>query len=1012
MKILNRILLPLLVALMFITSATAAIAQGSGKIWVPEFNPEQHVYIDSGLEEHRSMPVSLPRLPAEIERAQREHNLKIYVVATEQGSDSSPSSSLAAEELDKLILKWSSHPDFPKDDYLVIMWVRFKDEPTRGSVAANGGNRLRGYGMSAGRFSSSSGPVIPVLKQHMRERPELALITIIDNVNAEVTSAIQAQQNAAARQEAMKALPGLFLKWGLIVGGVLLVLFVLIRFARARSRMNRLRSRFENQLDGANELLAALKKDHARFLNAQKDWQTRFKGTSLERLTAGLTAYSELLSVSAAASKRLAEVRRASGKYWFPRVQGCLDAIELLIERDITVSSKEIDLEMTTLFGGVTVDKIVDPKHVFSNGSALSSTTDAALKEIAEKLALNDSTAATVSGILNWCREQKARFEQEKLSITPYEGSITDLDEDLTRFQTESYHDPVGMLLEAPALSEQADALKARIERAFALADEIEVASQTLAATVKRVDTIRATKVEYRFPDKDATTLTRNYRLSEDRGDPDPIVHEAAGLLMKAFDQLELGLLDAARETLDSAKDSRDSAEKLIDAVFTAKEAVETNGTLVASTKAELSAEITDAGEALAALKRDFLEINFPDAQSQYDGAVSSRDEVDSQYAEVRGAYDRQFYLLASQLLAVVLADIEAARQDCAAIQDSLEHLTACREESRTSVPVSRKHAARLGPKLVERSFTTSAADDTRYGAAVVEVGALEAIVKLAVADWVDARDRAGTLKQALIDIETACDTSLSLYEEAFASIDSLPADVESAFISINKRTLHPARDAHSSAAAELEALSREVDVPKSDWLALRDRANKAHDLCQTCRDKAATNDRQAESAAKHLAYCKVRARRFSHRKHKYLTEANRLYALARTAYAKRDWEDACKLSIAAFKEFVKYDRQYKRRLATLVVKGGPGAGSSAPATASGSTTASDDGFSAGVAIAIGMSMGSGNPAPAKSGSSSSSSSSSSSYSTPSYSSSSGGSPISISTGGASFGGGSGGGGY
>ena len=192
MKILNRILLPLVVALIALASATSAMAQGS-QTWMPEFQPDKHVYIDSRLEEHRTNPVSLPNLPAEIERAQKVHGLKVYVVATEQGSEAFASTALAAQKLDELILKWRNDPNFPTDDYLVVMWVRFSADPTRGSVAANGGNRLRGYGMSADHFGASDGPVIPVLKQHMRERPELALTLIINNVNDEVTSAISAE---------------------------------------------------------------------------------------------------------------------------------------------------------------------------------------------------------------------------------------------------------------------------------------------------------------------------------------------------------------------------------------------------------------------------------------------------------------------------------------------------------------------------------------------------------------------------------------------------------------------------------------------------------------------------------------------------------------------------------------------------------------------------------------------------------------------------------------------------
>lgn len=1015
MKFLSRILLPLVVALLCFASASPALAQSS-KTWLPEFNPDQHVYIDSRLENHSVKPLSLPALPQEIERAQKLHNLKIYVVATEQGSDAGEGPKVAAEKLDQLVLKWRNAPNFPTDDYLIILWVRYKNDPARGSVAANGGNRLRAYGMTADHFASSDGPVIPVLKQHMRERPELALTTIINNVNAEVSSAIEAEQSAAARDEALKALPGFLLKWGSILGVVLLLLGVSVRFFRARSRMQKKLNRFENNLHRVTELLTALKSKHGKFLKAQSDWETRFKGSSLEKLRSGLAAYSELLAIAAGAGKRLAEVRKAAGGYWFPRVQGSLDAIKLLDEVDITISSREIELEMATLFGGLTVNKVVDPSRIFEDASSLNSTADAALADIESKLALIESTSTTIDGIITWCRERRPTFEKDKLTLAPYEDAIADLAQELAQFKRDAAVDPIALILEAPALSGAATKIKTTIESALKLAEELESESKALAALVREVEQLRAKEVEYRFPGSAASVLNRPYRLKEQGGDPDPVIHEAGGLQMRAFDKLKVGDQEQARAVLASAIAKRGDASAVIQAVFAAKEAVENTGEQVATSKALLAAELGAARQALAKLKSDFLAINFPDSEGQLNGATASHDRTQAAYAEVKAAYDKQLYLLASRQLTELLANIQAARQNCTAVEERLDLLKQNRKQSRILVFNARKHLDLLSPKLSERHFTTSKAVDERLEKADAEVVALEAIVPNNTVDWVDAFARATALKQELADIESACDSELACYEEAFALVGSLPADVERAFLAINSRTLQAARDAHASAVSELESLAKSIDVAKSNWQALKDRANAAHALCQTCRSKAKANDAQAHNAAVNLAYCKVRSRRFARRKHKYLTEGNRLYALASAAYAARDWQKAQQLAVAAYKEFLKFDRQLKRRNATLVVKGAPGASSSAPPSASGSQTSSDDGFSAGVAVAIGMSMGSGNPAPSSSGGSSSTYTPSSTPgytpSTPSYTSDTGGGSFSIDTGGGSFGGGSGGGDY
>ncbi len=1016
MKLISRILLPLVVALVCFASGSSALAQ-STKTWMPEFNPDQHVYIDSRLENHRSKPLSLPALPSAIERAQKEHNLKIYVVATEQGSDATEGPKLAANKLDELVLKWRNSQNFPVDDYLVILWVRYKDDPARGSVAANGGNRLRAYGMTADHFGSTSGPVIPVLKQHMRERPETALTTIIENVNGEVTAVIESEKNAKAREETLKALPGFILTWGSILAVIGFVIFIWVRFANARSRMRSHLSQFENNLDAVNQLLLALKDRHGSFLKERAaGWETRFKYASLEKLQEGLAAYSELLSIAAGGTKRLTEARRAARAFWFPRVQGSLDAIKLLTEDSITISSREIELEMATLFGGLTVNKVVQPDEIFSNARSLNAKAEAALGEIERKLALVDKTITTVEGIINWCRQQRAVLEKDALSLAPYENTIAEVEEELVGFKRDALRDPITLMLEAPTLSALASKLKDRVQSAIDLAATIEKSSQGLARFVKEVETLRNTAVEYAFPEGQSSAAAATYQLKERGANPDETINEAAGLLMKAHDQLASGDHEKTKATLVLAKAKQEEASAIVKASFTAKTAVENNGHLVAETKASLGTDVDTAKAALAALKRDFLEINFPDASRQYSDAVSTHDGATAAYAAVKTAYDQQLYIKAAELLSELLGNIEVARNDCGAVAARLKLLADYRDQSRTLVAAARQHFKKLGPKLKEHDFTTSKTVDDRLVTAGTEVVNLEGIVSNTMPDWVDAHARATTLTQELLDIELACDAEAELYQETYDLISSLPGDVESAFLALNERTLQPARDAHKNAVSELEALTREVDVAKSDWQVLKDRAVAAHETCQSARKKAAANDAQANGAAVNLAYCKVRARRFARRKHKLLTEANRLYALAIASYARRDWENALKLASAAFKEFLKFDRQCKRRTATLVVKGAPGGGTSAAPTASGSHTASDDGYSAGVAIAIGMSMGSGNPAPTTSGGSSSSAGSSTpSYtptSTPSYTSDTGGGNFTVDTGGGGFSGGSGGGDY
>jgi len=154
----------------------------------PSFDKDHHVYLDPRLAQDNTFPVNFDGLEQALVDRGHKHNLQIYIVAAELGSEAVPQDhNWAIDKLNDLVLRWQSQPGFPHDDYMIVLWLRRTDNPNKGHVAANGGNRLQKYGYTATRMGDQTdGPVIPALRQYMPNDPKGAMIAIADNINAGV----------------------------------------------------------------------------------------------------------------------------------------------------------------------------------------------------------------------------------------------------------------------------------------------------------------------------------------------------------------------------------------------------------------------------------------------------------------------------------------------------------------------------------------------------------------------------------------------------------------------------------------------------------------------------------------------------------------------------------------------------------------------------------------------------------------------------------------------------------
>lgn len=1016
----KRILLPLLMMLFAVMSISAASAQ-STQTWLPDFDPDRHVAVDSRLLNHRTHPVQFTSLESDIGRASEIHNLKIFVVATELGSESAVENGIATRKLDELMAKWQSQPGFPTQDYLVILWVRYKDNPEKGSVAANAGSRLRGYGMTADHFAAADGPIIPVLKQHMRERPELALKTIVDNVNNEITAAEDAQKRAAEREKFMKdELPGILL-WCAIIGIPLIVLLILaVRFFGARGRASAKMTRFAQQLERVSALVEDIERRYLTFLKANSDWESRLKGASLARLKEGLEHYNHLLSVEAAGKKRLADARKALASSWFPSTAGFAKCHELLTDTEVVVRSSEIELEVATLFGGLSTNETCDPDDLFDNGSELASHAEAAMAEIKDAVEGNDATRGQVQATIEGARANEPRLLAENLSLDPYLAAIGALTEKHEAFTRLSAGDPLAGIESRSAVEADARALDALIARAFELRSQWLSINGEIADCRGNVANLRATIVAQRFPLEgrrpDPKVETVTYKLEEKDGNPDPKLAEADAKLEDAHTLLAAGKQEESATALADARKAVSEAADTIARVFVAKTEVEENGLLVAPARAELSTAREAARLALAALESDFLPITFEGRAEKLARATSTLSNVDTAYGAVGKAYRAQNYLHARQLLAELLSTISEATEAGNEVVARLAILNEHKTSVKATVPECRATVERLAKLLAARAFTTSATTDEALAWADEEQKALAVIAGTSKPDWADAKRRSDELVASLAAIESDSNEQLACYERVVKLVSSLSSDVDNAAASITERTRAGARATLEEASAEAKALPEAVQIAKADWNALQLRASGAHEMCDSVRKQAAADQRNFDNARVKLAYCKTRAQRFGRRKEKLIAQANATYAEAREAFGHGDWQAAARKAREAFDLYARFERRQRRRVAALVTpaaQNAPGFATSAPPVAT-RTASSDDSFAIGVAIAIGMNhdSASGSTTNASSGSSSSSSSSSSPSYTPSYSSDSGGSSFSSDSGGGGFSGGSGGGDY
>jgi len=221
----------LIVLALVFTSLFGASPAQAADTWLPDFNPNTHVYVDQKIQDRVHLGSDFARL---VDDKGAVNGLNVYVVVSEQGDElaSGGRNDWAPNMLHgRLWDRWRYQSGFSEDRILILLYIREKDG-NAGSIAVRSGSYLHGLGLDRSHFSSSSGPVMPPAKQYMRTDPQTGLLAIIDNINNEVA---QAKQGGAPSTGSGVSTPWLFgwPVWVWIVIGIIIVVLIIVLLARA-----------------------------------------------------------------------------------------------------------------------------------------------------------------------------------------------------------------------------------------------------------------------------------------------------------------------------------------------------------------------------------------------------------------------------------------------------------------------------------------------------------------------------------------------------------------------------------------------------------------------------------------------------------------------------------------------------------------------------------------------------------------------------------------------------------
>ena len=370
-KLFGRILmLPLIVvaALSFSSQAFAA------DTWLPQFNANQHVYVEPALTTSATAPVNVSGLEQDLVQAGQKRHLQIYFIMAERGSESVPNAQFGTHMIDRLMAQWQSANGFPSDDYLVITVFRLPGGDWQKTArGGNPGPHAQGMGISLATLQSIlDAPKARLANNDVRGYVRAVAGSVNSTADQFFADQEAAKQRAAAdaerqrqqqiadaeraRQQAIEDQAAAVrhaqqmeqVKTGVEYGGpplaiiiTLIVLFVIARRKRGQAEALLVAGRKDCETLGTN--YTDLQDKGLGFLDTTLGWETRLKNRSLAEVKAAITLYSQLTAAKLALSDRLDKAEAAFAGQKNPFGWGGYNTvITLYTVAEVTVTGAEL----------------------------------------------------------------------------------------------------------------------------------------------------------------------------------------------------------------------------------------------------------------------------------------------------------------------------------------------------------------------------------------------------------------------------------------------------------------------------------------------------------------------------------------------------------------------------------------------------------------------------------------------------------------------------------------------
>ena len=897
---LHRVLLGMM---MLLAAVFVIPANAQAQTWVPAFDANTHVYMDPALKNHPNFPIDLSSIESDIRTLQKVHNLKVYVVATERVFD--PNVVIARSVVDDLVLRWQGRADFPKDDYLVIVWVRQGTDANKGSFAAHPGNRLVAFGYNGTKMSDKvNGPVTPALKQFMPRDPHQAVLQIVRNVNTGVTNEIVARQNAeqqrienarraeqdrienarraeqdrvqrerqaeidranaerdaiasAERNKEIQFYAMIGIPSALLIG---LLIFLNFRFRRAKTRASEALEKSRTELTNAGHWYVQLEEAYLGFLKRQTDWQKRFdpKGRTAKQFGEAIGWYANLTTRKLAAADMFARAEASFASARWPMTGGLEKTIAILTTEEVVVSDKNLSIEDAELFKGLVVETKYAPTALLADMEELFAKTNKALAEIKKAMEGSEQNRKEIAELLTQVEALKAKLVEVGLNFGPYEARSVQIAKERDEFLALLDKDPLAAFSGTQKVEEDVTKLKADIERAIKLTESLTEATKQLATAKARVSEVRGQKADYSYPEKDQKApdgAPVNYTLAEAGANPDQFIGEAASHLADAQKALLNGELDKAVSEKTKSSEASAAAVNLVATVLAAKEFVQKQVPAVRENLGRLQSEIPGAGKDVDALKSDFLAKNFTGEPEKLVRAKAVDTATEAELTKVRVAFFEQRFVAARKLLQNVGSDIQGSRNLLVEIATRLKQLRNLRTHAKKVVGESDQFAGALKSKLESDAFTTSKQTDDAFARQLPLLRNQKADVAKDITDWPAAAEAADKLAADLKKVDASIDEEKKAYALAGQRIGAVRSAISSAASVVSQAdTRDAARRKFAEANQVLAELEAKYRVAKSDWNALAREADSQKNVAVAAQQLAEQDHKLANSARSEIS--------------------------------------------------------------------------------------------------------------------------------------------------------------